>query len=168
MKMKFIGPCVMAASVFMANPGIAGGVNSDDAEQIVNDATKGDFALSIWAGMHSWETVDLNDDGNLDFVGLVQKSKQKETNPTHILVVHGKSKEAKFKEFLTKNVIELDQGIPADSPESFVVETDKKILKRAQCSSNVAIKMVEEASTAFFLCYEKGMYQFTRDPNDTP
>lgn len=168
MRMKFIGPFAMAASVFVTSPSIAGSVNSDDAEQIVKDATKGEFSLSIWAGMHSWETVDLNDDGNPDFVGLVQKAKQKETHPTHILVVHGKSKESKFNDFLTTNIIELDQGIPADSPESFVVESDKKILKRSQCTNKVAIKMVEEASTAFFLCYQKGRYEFTRDPNDTP
>jgi hypothetical protein len=116
-------------------------INSDQAYSIVAKSTNTEFELSIWSGMHSWLADDFNNDNNLDFVALVYKKGAKKNNPTHLLVLEGLNKLDKFDQYKNKHIIELNAGVPAD---------------------------IEEASTSFYLCYEKGKYQFTRDPNDTP
>lgn len=148
-------------------------INSDQAMSIVTKVSKQKYKLSIWAGMHSWETADLNGDHHEDFVALIRESadKKSENSPTHIMLVHGKKSEKDFSLSKEPLIINLDSGVPADSEDSFTVASKKSnlsLFKIIGCSSESAIKMTEEASTSFYLCWKNKRYQFLRDPSDTP
>lgn len=159
--------CVFSALTCFAD------LNSDQAMSVVSKTTQDKYQLSIWAGMHSWETVDLNNDNLKDFVALIKDSKNKksENPPTHILIIHGQKNEKDFSLSKDQVIIPLNSGTPSDTEDSFTVvtqKTNKAIFKTIGCASSSAIKLTEEASTAFYLCWKKNKYEFLRDPEDTP
>lgn len=161
-----------------ANPDFAVNTNADevttdDAVFIVEKVTQNKYQLSVWSGMHSHEAADFNGDKRDDFIGLIKSAKDEksENPPTHLMVILGDAAKTPFEKAKDYSLIALDQGTPGDFPEAFLA-VEKKGLASAfakiGCKSDRAIQMIEEASTAFYLCWDNGKFEFMRDLEDMP
>jgi hypothetical protein len=148
-------------------------LTNDDAIFIVEKVTRNQYQLSIWSGMHSHEVADFDGDHDADFIALIKSAKEDKSAhaPTHLIVIPGEATRRPFEKATDYSVVELSEGTPGDFPEGYLAvekKDDAATFAKIGCKSERAIRMIEEASTAFYFCWNNGKFEFLRDPDDVP
>lgn len=148
-------------------------LTNDDAIYIVEKVTRNQYQLSVWSGMHSHEVADFDGDNNADFIALIKSARDDKSAhpPTHLIVIPGEASRQPFEKATNYSVVELSEGTPGDFPDGYLAvekKDDAATFAKIGCKSDRAIRMIEEASTAFYLCWDNGKYAFMRDPEDIP
>lgn len=148
-------------------------LTNDDAGDIVEKVTRNQYQLSVWSGMHSHEVADFDGDNDADFIALIKSARDEKSAhpPSHLIVIPGDPLRRPFDAATDYSVVELNEGTPGDFPEGYLAVEKKDeaaTFAKIGCNSDRAIRMIEEASTAFYFCWDNGKYTFMRDPEDIP
>ena len=141
-------------------------------EKIISVNLSESYDLSTWV-IQPWLSYDLNSDGIEELIALIREKnapiEHGNKPPTHIIIFHRQKSEQNFDTVKEKFLVKMDQGQPMSGDRnSFILNKDSKFLKTIGCLNQVAIQMIEEASTSFYLCWSGKKYEFYRDAHDTP